>query len=112
MYTCGLTVYNYAHIGNLRAYITADLLKRTLIHNSYNVKQVMNITDVGQLVGDGNLGEDKLILSGYYRKIMNFTFTALENSMNTLKIIYQTITKLSSINPKKEQIFQKNLLTP
>lgn len=63
MYTCGPTVYNYAHIGNLRAYITAGLLKRALIHNSYNVKQVMNITDVGQLVGDGNLGEDKLKLA-------------------------------------------------
>lgn len=63
MYTCGPTVYNHAHIGNFRAYITADLLKRTLIHNSYNVKQVMNITDVGQLVGDGNLGEDKLKLT-------------------------------------------------
>ena len=49
MYTCGPTVYNYAHIGNLRAYVFADVLRRTLEYNGYAVKQVMNITDVGQL---------------------------------------------------------------
>jgi cysteinyl-tRNA synthetase len=60
MYTCGPTVYNYVHIGNMRAYIVADLLKRVLIYDGYKVKHVMNITDVGHLVSDANLGEDKM----------------------------------------------------
>ena len=60
MYTCGPTVYNYAHIGNLRTYIFEDTLKRSLIHAGYKVNHVMNITDVGHLTGDGDDGEDKL----------------------------------------------------
>jgi len=60
LYTCGPTVYNYAHIGNLRAYIFADILKRTLIYNGYQVNHVMNITDVGHLTSDADTGEDKL----------------------------------------------------
>lgn len=60
MYCCGPTVYNYAHIGNLRTYIFEDLLRRTLEHEGYKVKHVMNITDVGHLTGDGDDGEDKL----------------------------------------------------
>lgn len=60
MYTCGPTVYNYAHIGNLRTYLFEDLLKRTLVYNGYTVKHVMNITDVGHLTGDGDEGEDKV----------------------------------------------------
>ena len=60
MYCCGPTVYNYAHIGNLRTYIFEDILHRTLAHGGYNVKHVMNITDVGHLTGDGDDGEDKL----------------------------------------------------
>ena len=62
MYCCGLTVYNYAHIGNLRAYIFEDLLKRVLIYNGYEVKHVMNITDVGHLQSDADEGEDKMEL--------------------------------------------------
>ncbi len=62
MYNCGPTVYNYAHIGNLRAYVFADVLRRTLEMNGYAVKQVINITDVGHLVGDGDEGEDKVAL--------------------------------------------------
>lgn len=60
MYGCGPTVYNYAHIGNLRTYIFEDTLKRTLRHAGFKVKHVMNITDVGHLTGDGDDGEDKL----------------------------------------------------
>ncbi len=60
MYNCGPTVYNYAHIGNLRAYVFADVLRRTLEMNGYAVKQVINITDVGHLVGDGDEGDDKM----------------------------------------------------
>ena len=60
LYTCGPTVYNYAHIGNLRTYLFEDILKRTLSFNGYRVKHVMNITDVGHLTGDRDMGEDKL----------------------------------------------------
>jgi len=60
LYTCGPTVYNYAHIGNLRTYIFEDILKRVLIYNGFKVKHVMNITDVGHLTGDRDMGEDKL----------------------------------------------------
>jgi cysteinyl-tRNA synthetase len=60
LYTCGPTVYNYAHIGNLRTYIFEDILKRVLVYNGFKVKHVMNITDVGHLTGDRDMGEDKL----------------------------------------------------
>ncbi len=60
MYCCGPTVYNYAHIGNLRTFIFEDILKRTLQYDGYRVTHVMNITDVGHLTGDGDDGEDKL----------------------------------------------------
>jgi cysteinyl-tRNA synthetase len=60
MYSCGLTVYNYAHIGNTLCYVQTDLIKRVLMHNGYRVRHIMNITDVGHLVGDANLGEDKI----------------------------------------------------
>ena len=60
IYTCGPTVYNPATIGNLRTYVFEDVLKRTLLLMGYSVHHVMNITDVGHLVGDGDLGEDKV----------------------------------------------------
>ena len=60
LYTCGPTVYNYAHIGNLRAYVFSDTLRRILEWNSYKVKQVINLTDVGHLTSDGDSGEDKM----------------------------------------------------
>ncbi|MFA4906560.1 MAG: cysteine--tRNA ligase [Candidatus Margulisiibacteriota bacterium] len=60
VYSCGLTVYDYAHIGNLRKYIFDDLLKRTLKAAGFKVKQVMNITDVGHLVSDADSGDDKI----------------------------------------------------
>jgi cysteinyl-tRNA synthetase len=60
MYNCGPTVYDYQHIGNLRAYVFVDILRRTLEVNGFEVKQIMNITDVGHLVSDGDTGEDKM----------------------------------------------------
>ncbi len=60
LYTCGPTVYNYAHIGNLRTYIFEDILKRVLLYNGLRVKHIMNITDVGHLTGDRDMGEDKM----------------------------------------------------
>lgn len=60
MYNCGPTVYGKPHIGNLRAYVFADLIKNTLIYNGYSVHQVINITDVGHLVSDNDEGADKV----------------------------------------------------
>ena len=61
MYTCGPTVYHYAHIGNLRTYIFEDILEKTLNYIGYNVKRCMNITDVGHLTSDSDSGEDKML---------------------------------------------------
>jgi len=61
MYTCGPTVYNFAHIGNLRAYLFMDNLRRVIKYNGYKLKHVMNITDVGHLTSDADEGEDKMI---------------------------------------------------
>jgi cysteinyl-tRNA synthetase len=60
IYTCGPTVYWYPHIGNMRSYIFSDLLKRALLYNGYNVKHVINVTDVGHLTSDSEEGEDKM----------------------------------------------------
>ncbi|KKR79881.1 MAG: Cysteine-tRNA ligase [Candidatus Nomurabacteria bacterium GW2011_GWA2_40_9] len=60
MYTCGPTVYYFAHIGNLRSYVFADILRRTIKYSGYEVKQVMNITDIGHLVSDADAGDDKM----------------------------------------------------
>jgi cysteinyl-tRNA synthetase len=60
VYSCGPTVYWYQHIGNLRSYIFADILRRVLLFNDYRVKQVMNVTDVGHLTSDADSGEDKM----------------------------------------------------
>lgn len=60
MYNCGPTVYDFAHVGNLRSYISADIFRRVFEYNGYEVKQVINITDVGHLTGDTDEGEDKM----------------------------------------------------
>ncbi len=63
MYTCGPTVYHYAHIGNLRSYLMEDLLQKALEYNGYNVHRVINITDVGHLSSDSDTGDDKMVKS-------------------------------------------------
>jgi cysteinyl-tRNA synthetase len=63
MYSCGPTVYAYQHIGNMRAYVFADILKRTLRWKGYEVRHVINITDVGHLTSDADVGDDKLELA-------------------------------------------------
>ena len=63
MYTCGPTVYHYAHIGNLRTYIAEDILEKSLNYLGYKVKRCMNITDVGHLKSDSDTGEDKMVSS-------------------------------------------------
>ena len=61
MYTCGPTVYHYAHIGNLRTYIMEDVLEKYLRYSGYDVTRVMNITDVGHLTSDADTGDDKML---------------------------------------------------
>lgn len=68
IYSCGPTVYNYAHIGNLRAYLFMDTLRRVLKYNGYKLKHVMNITDVGHLVSDSDDGEDKMMKAARIEK--------------------------------------------
>ena len=68
MYSCGPTVYYFAHIGNLRAYLFMDTLRRTLKYNGYKLKHVMNITDVGHLVSDADEGEDKMMKAAQREK--------------------------------------------
>ena len=92
LYTCGPTVYNYAHIGNLRTYIFEDILKRVLVYNEYAVKHVMNITDVGHLTGDRDMGEDKME-KGAAREgksawdIADFYTQAFKKDINHLNIL-------------------------
>lgn len=92
LYTCGPTVYNYAHIGNLRTYLFEDFLKRMFLYNNYTVKHVMNITDVGHLVGDGDMGEDKLELGAKREQksaweIADYYFQAFLEDLKYLNII-------------------------
>jgi cysteinyl-tRNA synthetase len=96
LYTCGPTVYNYAHIGNLRTYIFEDVLRRVLIFNGYTVRHVMNITDVGHLTGDRDMGEDKME-SGSRREgktawdIADFYTRAFKQDIAQLNILEPTL---------------------
>lgn len=90
-YGCGPTVYNYAHIGNLRAYVFQDILARTLRFLGYEVTHVMNITDVGHLTGDADEGEDKMVKSAAERgktvlEIADFYTRAFFNDTDRLNI--------------------------
>ena len=92
LYTCGPTVYNYAHLGNLRTYIFEDILKRVLRYNDLEVKHVMNITDVGHLTGDNDNGEDKLEVGAKREgksawEIAEFYTKAFQQDIKTLNII-------------------------
>jgi cysteinyl-tRNA synthetase len=92
LYTCGPTVYNYAHIGNLRTYIFEDILERTLRYNGYEVRRVMNITDVGHLTGDTDAGDDKLDREAHEQKksveeIAQFYTDAFFTDLEKLNIV-------------------------
>jgi len=96
LYTCGPTVYNYAHLGNLRSYLFEDLLKRTLLYNGYEVKHVMNITDVGHLTGDMDMGQDKLEVGAQREgksawEIAEFYSQAFKADLQKLNILEPTI---------------------
>ena len=107
LYTCGPTVYNYAHLGNLRTYIFEDILKRVLIYNGYEVKHVMNVTDVGHLTGDRDMGEDKLE-KGAKREgksaweISDFYWRAFRKDMKKLDILEPDIWCRATDNIKEQ----------
>jgi len=109
LYTCGPTVYNYAHIGNLRTYVFEDILKRVLLYNGYGVKHVMNITDVGHLTGDRDMGEDK-IEKGAQREgktaweIAEFYEQAFKEDMKKLNLFSPDIIWCKATDHIKEQI--------
>ncbi len=96
MYTCGPTVYHYAHIGNLRTYIMEDILEKSLEYLGYNVKRVMNITDVGHLSSDADTGEDKM-LKGAKREhksvmeIAKYYTECFKSDCNSLNIKWPSI---------------------
>ena len=96
MYTCGPTVYHFAHIGNLRTYIMEDVLERFLRFAGYDVTRVMNITDVGHLSSDGDTGEDKMLKGAKREKktvmeIAEFYKDAFFNDCKKLNIKYPDV---------------------
>ena len=103
MYTCGPTVYSYAHIGNLRTYIMEDVLEKTLTYLGYNVKRVMNITDVGHLSSDSDSGEDKMLKSAKKEHksvldIAKFYTDAFMNDTRKLNIKWPSIVSPATDN--------------
>src|SRR3989344_3861492 len=96
MYSCGPTVYWYQHIGNLRAYLFSDILKRVLLYNDFKVNQIINVTDVGHLTSDADEGEDKMEIAA--RKEGR---SAKEIANYYLKIFQSDFKKLNIINPNK-----------
>ncbi|HEY3330706.1 MAG TPA: cysteine--tRNA ligase [Capsulimonadaceae bacterium] len=97
MYCCGPTVYNYAHIGNLRTYLFEDLLHRVLLRRGWGVNHVMNITDVGHMTSDADAGEDKMMKAAAREQkspweIARFYEDAFLNDLNRLNIIRPNVT--------------------
>ena len=92
VYACGPTVYNFAHIGNLRTYLFEDVLKRVLLANGYDVNHIMNITDVGHLTSDADTGEDKMELGSKRTgltawKLAEFYTEAFRRDLDRLNVI-------------------------
>lgn len=103
LYTCGPTVYHYAHIGNLRTYITEDILEKGLNYLGYNVKRCMNITDVGHLVGDGEFGEDKMAVASKREnkssyEIADYYTECFKNDCKELNIKWPSIVSKATDN--------------
>ncbi len=96
IYTCGPTVYWYQHIGNLRSYVNWDILKRVFFENDYNVKHIMNVTDVGHLTSDADIGEDKIEKAAKKEKK-----SAKEIADYYFKIFKKDLEKLNILMPNK-----------
>ena len=115
MYTCGPTVYHYAHIGNLRTYISEDILEKSLNYLGYKVTRCMNITDVGHLVGDGDTGEDKMALASKREhkssmEIAKFYTDAFKADCEKLNVKWPEIVSPATDNiPKYIEIISKLL---
>ena len=112
-YGCGPTVYNYAHIGNLRAYVFLDVLDKTLKLLGYDIKHVMNITDVGHLTGDGDDGEDKMKKSAEERhqsvlEVARFYTDAFMKDIDALNIRHpDVICKATEHIPEMIELIKK-----
>ena len=109
IYTCGPTVYQYAHIGNMRAYVMADVLKRTLKHAGFKVNHIINITDVGHLTSDADEGEDKMEAEARREQksaqdIAQFYTKAFWNDLKVLNIATKSIKFPRASRHIKEQI--------
>ncbi len=99
MYTCGPTVYDYVHIGNLCSFIFADTVKRALLLNNYDVEHTINFTDFGHLTDDGDAGEDK-IMKGLRREGLPITLEAMRNLSDIyIDAFKQDIEKLHILPP-------------
>ena len=96
IYSCGPTVYWYQHVGNLRSYVFADILKRVLLYNDYKIKQVINITDVGHLTSDSDSGEDKM-----EKAVKKEGRSAKEIATFYFKVFNEDLKKLNFIQPDK-----------
>ena len=138
VYSCGPTVYDYVHIGNLRTYIFNDVLRRVLTFDGYKVKHIMNITDVGHLTGDSDNGDDKLekgakrekksvwdVAKFYEKEFLNDIRTlnilmpdklarATDHIKQQIKIIENLVKKILRTTPKRQSILtsQNFLATP
>ena len=99
MYSCGPTVYNFAHIGNLRTYVFMDILRRVLKYDGYKLKGVMNITDVGHLLSDADEGEDKMVKASREQKKSPYEIAAYYTSV--------FFADLEKLNIKKPEIVPK-----
>jgi cysteinyl-tRNA synthetase len=120
MYNCGPTVYDYAHIGNFRSYVFADTLRRTLEYLGLKVNQVINVTDVGHLSGDGDEGEDKMtkalkregkpMNTKAMREIAEYYFKAFKNDISKLNIELPGHFPFASDHIKEDVALVKTLL--
>ena len=112
MYHCGPTVYDYPHIGNLRAYVFADILRRTFEFNSYEVNQIINITDIGHLSSDADEGEDKMTKAlkregkpmtlSSMREIADFYYNSFRDSLKELNVLSATKYPFASDHIKED----------
>ena len=107
IYTCGPTVYWYQHIGNLRSYIFADILKRTFLYNGYKVKHVVNVTDVGHLTSDEDEGEDKIEKAAQKehrtaKEISKYYWRAFRDDFKKLNILEPDIWSWATDNIEKQ----------
>jgi len=99
MYSCGPTVYDYAHIGNLRSFVFADIVKRVIVRNGYLVNHTINLTDFGHLTDDGDAGEDKM-MKGLKREGLPVTLSAMRQLSNIyIKAFEDDIEELRIIPP-------------